>query len=353
MSVSTVAHALLDRRHQCYQSIFAPPEPPAVASPAPAGQDYIINVLAGQWDETSQRVRALIATLSQRSRPGEITAHRKCSMQVMMTLFWMWRIVGETATRSQPYYDRGHLLLRQTADFLLEGVTRTSPWRFDSIPDMRKLAAACNVLLLCLCFDRASSNWSVASWIVWSLMIAGMPLNVLPSVEACWLHGIALVVGAPESGKTLCLRTHTLTCFLRFWKNMVELRNHMEGVVIMKCRRVFHQRPVETKAKAVNVIKHLFFAYDDEEADEPTTPRSKERRHRRERFKKDVMGLADVVDYGSRVFDVMPHYCYIEPDTEQHRRGGRVGCPCHGSDSDAIDSMLVPILNFFVGRGCS
>jgi len=118
-----VAQAISDTQDACRDRLFLPRAAPA-AAPLPICDDVQVlelpvpapvrvHVLSGQWDETSQKVRAFIL----KKRVGELASKRYQNAQVMMAHHTMGVLENMCIKSSEPYFTKGRVLLHTTSDF--------------------------------------------------------------------------------------------------------------------------------------------------------------------------------------------------------------------------------------------
>jgi hypothetical protein len=371
-AVSIVCDAAMEVQDECRDRIFAPD----VAAPPPPGLDVLlvppppkINVVCGQWDETSQKIKMLLV----KKHAKEMTSDRQAGAQVMMQSYRMHTVVEGEITKSEPYYVRARILLRQTADFLAECLLQGMPWRIDNPNVIIELDDGCDTLILSFAFDRASNNWLLTSWI-WSVLDAdGMPVNVLPHGEPCSLHGWSLVERAPrlEGVKEQQNKIHSFALWMRFWKNAVAMKDYASSNVETRFEVREERRPPECKAQTEAIFNAVYppDAFVEEDVDDPPPPKGRGRgrgrrrggRGRRRKKKKTTASTSSLelvkndmtknVDLGYPLGRKFIHWCYVEEGSEEHKNGMRVGRPCCRDRPEALQKVQTPVLNWVSNRG--
>ena len=122
-----------------------------------------MKVITWQWDETAQRIQGMLSSLA----PGEKLSHSKVATQIMMQAGLISvHSVSEGVLRlesREPWLCRGLMLAEQTADFLLEGLSRRMPVWFDELATSISLCERGPLLVLSLSCDRASQNFKACA----------------------------------------------------------------------------------------------------------------------------------------------------------------------------------------------
>ena len=134
-AVSVVAHGALAMQSDWIRRlVLAVPnsEGDAPQCSAEVASDMTVKVVTWQWDETSQRIRGCLE-----SQPkSEKVAHRKVAVQVMMQTgaVTIYKVGNRTCRmqESSGCFARGLALTEQTSDFILEGLSRSMPFFFDT-----------------------------------------------------------------------------------------------------------------------------------------------------------------------------------------------------------------------------
>lgn len=187
---------------------------------APA-RDAGVLVLNWQWDETSQRLKAIQKA---KNRPGgrydgERLAMSQTATQVMMQtgeLTSCSLVGGEfQVVCKEPLLSKGLILECQTMEFILQGLLSRYPVDVQDAREVGRLMDGHRFAIMSFCMDRASANFSLLKWWWSQLTSPTMPPRVLPHAEPCNAHGIALVKNQPFGTKALVGKSHTFTTLLR------------------------------------------------------------------------------------------------------------------------------------------
>ena len=126
---------------------------------------------------------------------------------------------ASTMEECQTIFCRAMILEEQTGDFIVEGLLRSLPFPFEDAEWWAIPCGRCTMLFICLCFDRAATNYVVAEYMLIVLVSLVLPLgNAALHSEPCWLHGTQLCKATLASTKSLVARAHSLTAFMKFWK---------------------------------------------------------------------------------------------------------------------------------------
>jgi hypothetical protein len=85
-----------------------------------------------------------------------------------------------------------------------------------------------------------------------------MPRNVLPFVEPCAAHGVALVRGRSSAAKDIVSVSHTLSACFRQWRFAQAFRDALLSVVGSEIQVKRQRRPDAAKERADKMIEMLF-----------------------------------------------------------------------------------------------
>ena len=164
--------------------LFCPaPQPPPTfeaieAGEAPdSGRMFRIHTWSGEFDETSQRIRAL-----QSLRHKAPTSHGKVGSQIMMQRA-KFAVVqtdphsGAMSVDESVYLFKGLRVEQQTANFLLAAFLKRLPVPLENLDRLRLWATKCELFWFCVTVDRASTNELVVKWVV--LRLRGGPSVLL------------------------------------------------------------------------------------------------------------------------------------------------------------------------------
>ena len=150
---------------------------------------------------------------------GQLQCRRTAGAQCM-TQHYAMVVDRDGVIEKEPYFVRGEILTRQTADFLLEGILTEFPCRLEDADAMAVMSIGCDTLWVALSYDRVSANWVVVVTIFDMLDRPGMPQNILCHGEPCSLHGLSLVERAPLGGRNITKRLVSFTLWTKFWKHL-------------------------------------------------------------------------------------------------------------------------------------
>ena len=191
----------------------------------PSGVSPIVRVFTWQWDETSQRIRALL----EKVMTNEKKSHQKVGVQVMMQHGVCRQFSFErnecTLVSADEWFARGLQLAEQSAEFILEGLSRGMPFFVDDISQIRTMFGSTSCVVLSFCCDRASANFRALAWIWKQLASPAIGHLILPHVEPCALHGVQLVKCKPRFGKQMISAASTLAACMRQWRFAHGLRD--------------------------------------------------------------------------------------------------------------------------------
>jgi hypothetical protein len=347
-AVSLVASVGADVQQACVERLWSANEG---ASPeegvSPEEQRlFRIHVLSWQWDETTQKLRAVLVG---KAFLGERCSQASVSKQIMMQHGFVTKYLvtdRNIHTTTEPILCRGLVLESQTARTMLEGIRRCSPVKFDEAASVAKMAALCDVCIWSFCCDRASANFAVLKSIWAWLAKPDMPRNVLPFVEPCAAHGVALVKGRPQAGKTLVAASHTLSACFRQSRFAQAFRDCLVALVRTNLVVRREQRPVSVYERSDRIIEMLYGGLDDNylfktTSDGQQVPTS---------FYDDLLALSGVIDMGAPPEEQWMHWCFVAEGSQMHSEGHPAGGPCCASHEDSVELVAVPLLNFLLHR---
>lgn len=307
-------------------------EPQAVSSPP--------SVLAvdWQWDETSQRIRALLAE----RLGGERSGHGKVGVQVIVQAGMVREyrsaeeaLVAEVAR--EPVVSRSMLLEHQSADYILEAVLRSLPFDLADRCCMQEVAGNCDHLLLTFCVDRAAANMRALSWVFEVLQGAGMPPNVFPHVELCAAHGVALVKSRARGDHDgIVQASHSLSALMRQGRSLATLRDAVLQLVNRHLEVRKERRPADIDARG-SWLADLLYSGSGTEHLWVTTASGEVRKGR---LLMDLQAVTDAFDLGADGSPIV-HWCH---------KDGAIGKGCCNSREEAVEKTAVPLLNWLIHR---
>jgi hypothetical protein len=306
------------------------------------GVNRPVHVITWQWDETSQRVRSL---LGNRLKGERLTRHKVSAQIMMQSGTWdRYHVEGESCTLidSNKMLARGCMLSRQSANFLIEGMSRAMPFFFDDIGDVRALALGSVATILSFSCDRASANFRTCAWI-WKAL-EHSPDNFLPHLEPCALHAVHLVKCRPKEAKQLIGSISILSSCLRDWRFGEALRESILTHVRLRLDVQRVQRPDAQKVKATAVMDALFPQDEYEWCFDTDTKGERKKK----RVRMDLEALANAVEFGSNASDKIIHHCCVEADSPEALAGMRIGGPCCTTEAESVEKVVAPILNWIV-----
>ena len=221
----------------------------------------------------------------------------------------------------------GLLLKEQTADFLLEGLSRRMPSWFDKLTELRSLCVRGPLLVLLFSCDRASPSFKACAWIWQQLAKPSVGRQILPHLEPCALHAVQLVKCRPGAGCSAVATLSTLSGLMRQWRFSSALRDGIITHVKSRLRIAREPRPEVDRLRARSVLKALQMGDDQEwlyrrDASGERVP---------SRTLQDLEAVAAAVAFGSTEEDVIYHYCFVAEGSVEQEAGMPVAGPCCAS----------------------
>ena len=140
---------------------------------------------SAMWDEASQRLRALIERIpgeacSALNSPSLVTKSQKV-IEVMVTLWNIYQArLGETCGGAniewQPFICKPMFLASTGHEFILAGLFDVLPLNLPDSVAARDWCSNAEAVVVCLCFDSASSNFSAYRYLL--KLVASLPNQV-------------------------------------------------------------------------------------------------------------------------------------------------------------------------------
>ena len=292
---------------------------------------YRVHTYCMQWDETSQKIRALAT----RSFPHAHVSHRQHASQIMMQHGCMHVdlfMEDDSVSLSEPLFVRGLVLKEQKADHLIEGLLRGQPLGLDVSSSVEALSGKCDAFVLSWTVDRAAVNSVVSRWLLSRCLSAS---KVLCHVEPCWAHGVSLIKGRPTMGKRLAVSLNSLSYLLRTPRTLSALRECVARIIGR--RLVVKQEPrLDVYRRRAQCLFETLFGPDDAEY-----------LYRFDKHGNKVPGkvLEDIRTFLGLVD--------IDPDRHDlvHWCCGEGGNPCCTDREEAVERTTIAALNFLFGHG--
>jgi hypothetical protein len=345
-SVDLAVRAALKQRDRYADQVFLTSSLPVEEA---ASRNPRHHVLSWQWDETSQRMRGIFSN----NLDGEKQRHGKLAVQVMVQsgLITTYELDGRggRVVDQQPFLCRNLCLQQQNADSMLEGMSRNMPLWVEHPARLVEAASSCEVLIISFSCDRAAPNYRAMEWFWSQLELPGMPENVLPFLEPCAAHGIALVKSRPKTSKALVTNSHSLSGLMRQWRFANALRDVMVSIVGRRLKVLREPRP-DAIAIASKQLVNMLYADGDVGFLHKV---GKDGVLKKTSLAEDLDAISDVFDLCSNRSDEIVHYCYVHANSPEHMAGKRVGAACCEDMHSSIAKMAVPVINFLVHRAWS
>ena len=353
--IHLMATAGRQRERQAFEKVILHPDDEAVMEQQQdnsVDEHYTnrIAVLAWQWDESVQRLRALMQ--KQFAFERRSSAPRAMQVMVQSGKFSKYTYNGSAwrVQHAEPMLRPALLLEYQTADFLCEGVLRHFPVDLSKSEALDNLAEHNDLVILGKCCDRASANFALLRWIWAQLARPSAPTTILPFAEPCNAHGVALVKDRPRGAKQVVAKAHSLAALLRHWRTLDALRASILQILSSRLEVRTEQRPQAAKDASTRFIKALF-PQGDTGVVEYMYKTNKKGEKEPKPLWQEMQELALLWDlkFSDCEDEKIIHYCWAEPESWACTREGRTaGHPCCRNREEAIERMATPLINIVV-----
>ena len=238
------------------------------------------------------------------------------------------------------------MLAEQTADFMLEGLSKQMPFFFDDMAEVDAKVGDSPCVILSFCCDRASANFKALAWVWAQCAKPSVGRRLLPHVEPCALHGVQLAKCKPVACKEAVAATSSLSSLMRQWRFTTGMRD----AIFQHVRSVLHverlPKPEAQRARAAEVIDALW----GHEEQQWLFKQTKDGCFAPKQLLIDLQSMADAVDFGSCVYDAIIHYCYVVEGSAEHAAGKPIGAPCCSSREEAVEKVAVALINWICHR---
>eukprot|EP00972_Heterocapsa_arctica_P114877 16444843-Heterocapsa_arctica.AAC.1 len=250
-------------------------------------------------------------------------------------------------TDHQPVICRPMLLAQQTADGILEALSKAMPFFVDEPAALLRMLETCDALVLGMACDRASANFRLVYWMWTKLEDPAMPRAVVPWLEPCWAHGVHLVKSRPRIGKPLINALQTFSACMRQWRFTNALRDAMVIFIRSKIEIVRATRPAADIDESMKLLK-LVYPIDDEGSF--LYRDGADGRRVKTPLCEDLESIVQGISLLPLEDGKIKHYCFVQAGSAEHKGGQQVGAPCCECFDDSLGKVCVPLLNFLCHR---
>lgn len=337
-----LAHTCMSLQRECFSELFASGQHQLGDLPE---ERFKVHVVSWQFDETSQ----LMKSVTPAGFKNEHTGFGRTSEQVMMQNGILTTCVAQgdatEVLRQEPYLCRALVLQSQTADALLEALFRQLPFSPESSEGMRTLSSSCDALVISFVVDRAATNFRALTYIWRCLSDPAMPKSVLPFVEPCAAHGVALVKARGQLSSSIVGGGHTFSTLMRQGRFGVALRDTFVKLASSKLRVVRGPMPPEMRERSRRLLGLLFGELGGRvrrtQPNGQPLPRS---------FSDELEHLVSVVALGQGGVEELTHFCWVAEGSPEHELGAPVGSACCHDFEESVERTIVPVLNLMVHK---
>ena len=341
----SVASCLTDLQYQHVKNLICPQR----AGRLPGGMR--ICSLAAQWDETSQKLAALL-----RGVPlGTKRSRMQVAAQVMAFSGAVHRFVARsaddgpgtishyaTAWRVKPLRLEG-----TDTDFLLEAVMRSLPVDFRSIDAAAEACEKHDWFICSTVLDRAASNLACCRWFCGHFESELRQGNLLFWMEPCAAHGISLVKGRPKIMKDLSAAMYSMTRWMRISHNQElfarALKDKLSSLVVV----LDQSRPANDRAESLNMIELIYGSLNSSFLWRKC---HKTGQLLKSPFHRDLVDLCNVINLQGTSTTIYTWNRVARGSYEHETLGLKVGGKIFSSDAEAKDKVIAAVLNILVFR---
>jgi hypothetical protein len=308
---------------------------------------FRVVVVCHQWDETLQKMRSAWRFPNRKSAATQVRI--QTMVQHGRTDLHMFDANGMAVVQVVPWFCKSLFLWRQTANFIIEGLLRQGPFRFDDIARMVAISSASDVVVLSFSRDGASPNTVALEWI-WDVLVRTSPVNILPHSHLCSLHRAAIARSRVQGFAAIAAALQSFTRFIRISKNMEGLVSSVHHVVSQALVVVRRPRPDVFGERARKLSDLMFKSGSDDYLYKQLPDGSRVK-----------TALHEDIDQLLRVTDLwladeggthrITHWCYVRAGSFEHTKlGMQVGAPCCASAEESLDKTLAPIVCWLTSK---
>ena len=241
---------------------------------------------------------------------------------------------------SEQLFARPLVLEQGSAGFILAGLRRSMPIDVFDVSALHSFCPSPAWSLISFCVDRASANFNALGQMWVSFQSPDAPAHLLPHIEPCFPHGIALTKNKPKSTSLRLLTdSHSFACWMRGWKNVQSLRSAIISLVEAHLQVIVAPRPPGVAAQSKRLVELLYgdlsarwlFVSAGPNKGQPTS------------FHQDLLCIIDNIALGSGDLSTLVHYCHTG-----ERNGRPVKC-CRTRD-ESVEKISVALVNLICGR---
>lgn len=295
-----------------------------------------------QWDETSQRLRPLLAVT------GAHRTNMHVSAQVMVCSGFLLTATctgSHITLQKHPWHSRPQRLHGMTTNYILEGLLRALPIVVGERGQVDDLLRTADLFFLQLVMDRASVNYCAAAWLSEHLT-AQYGDRALVYAEVCGMHGCSLVKQRCRTSRELATALHSFTRWLRVARNFDELSKAIHGQVSERLQVRVGLRPSRAHGDSMKVAEVL---YGELYSGFLSQAGPAGHRSEKSRLCRDLEALCACVDM-SAAGDAIVFYNSVTADSDEHLLDGRpIGSELFETKDMCIEHVALAILRPLMG----
>lgn len=297
---------------------------------------------ACMWDETSQKFRTVKAV----DKSGAKSAFGKLAHQIQVFGGAVIQVdqIGDGMPffRVDPWFSKSCILDETSANYILEGLLRSLPFKLEPV-EILNICRSADEFLFTATVDRASSNGLAGAWI--AEQVAKLPQQISFYVEYCHSHGCAIVKSRSPLMKTLATALRSFTAWMRFARNVDQLKKEVRNAVSSSFQVRREPCPPDFADRGHLLVDNLYSA----DGEHLWRFDKKEQRMVPTEFRKQLDAFCKVATFSDAGKRWM-HWCYVLPGSSDALQGKAIGSPCCQCRDQALDKTVAAVLELVTSR---
>ena len=342
-----LASACIEQQRNFIQGLLVPSRNRAPCEEGPVVMRSII-VLAGQWDETQQRVRAVEAVRKgikiSKALVGSqvyVVSGDVCSVREL-------RDQGDyIATERTAWRSRSLRLQDQDTDMILEAALRSLPIDLRDREAVADILMHNELLIIVIGADRASPNYLALKWLCYYAASVLRQSRICVHLETCSVHGVALVRVRSPACKDILAALLSFTRWIRIHKNHAALAEAMLDLIKRKVDVSPSARGLESIQRMHRIIKLCF---GDPSSSFMWTFSKRKQAYTKTPMHQELDAIAETIDVDPASKKLTFHNIVRENSADHVIDNKAVGTNIFASVDLCEDRIGKCLLDFFAGR---